>query len=81
MNKASKKNKKSWRKNVDMTAVNQHLEEERFEERVGGSFAARSNDVLFTIEKDAKAVPEKRNRKEVKKLLCLENNEKFCEHG
>eukprot|EP00090_Calanus_glacialis_P044188 TRINITY_DN7861_c1_g1_i1.p1 TRINITY_DN7861_c1_g1~~TRINITY_DN7861_c1_g1_i1.p1 ORF type:complete len:512 (-),score=201.98 TRINITY_DN7861_c1_g1_i1:73-1557(-) len=75
MNKASKKNKKSWRKNVDMTAVNQHLEEERFEERVGGSFAARSNDELFTIEKDAKAVPEKRNRKEVKKLRCFANLE------
>jgi len=75
MNKASKKNKKSWRKNVDMTAVNQHLEEERFEERVGGSFAARANDELFTIEKDAKAVPEKRNRKEVKKLRCFSNLE------
>jgi len=75
MNKASKKNKKSWRKNVDMTAVNQFLEEERFEERVGGSFAARTNDELFTIEKDAKAVPEKRNRKEVKKLRCFSNLE------
>jgi len=75
MNKASKKNKKSWRKNVDMTAVNQFLEEERFEERVGGSFAARPDDQLFTIEKTAKAVPEKRNRKEPKKLRCFSNLE------
>jgi len=75
MNKASKKNKKSWRKNVDMTAVNQFLEEERFEERVGGSFAARADDQLFTIEKEAKAVPEKRNRKEAKKLRCFANLE------
>jgi len=75
MNKASKKNKKSWRKNVDMTAVNQFLEEERFEERVGGSFAARTDDQLFTIEKTVKSVPEKRNRKEVKKLRCFSNLE------
>jgi len=75
MNKASKKNKKSWRKNVDMTAVNQFLEEERFEERVGGSFAARPDDQLFTIEKTAKTVPEKRNRKEPRKLRCFSNLE------
>jgi len=75
MNKASKKNKKSWRKNVDMTAVNQFLDDERFEERVGGSFANRADDQLFTIEKTAKAVPEKRDRKEVKKLRCFANLE------
>jgi len=74
-NKASKKNKKSWRKNVDMTAVNQFLEEERFEERVGGSFAARTDDQLFTIEKTVKSVPEKRSRKEAKKLRCFSNLE------
>lgn len=33
--KASKKNKKSWRKNVDMTEVNDYLEEKRFEEGWG----------------------------------------------
>eukprot|EP00092_Neocalanus_flemingeri_P006855 GFUD01007400.1.p1 GENE.GFUD01007400.1~~GFUD01007400.1.p1 ORF type:complete len:500 (+),score=173.07 GFUD01007400.1:95-1501(+) len=75
MNKASKKNKKSWRKNVDMTGVNQFLEEKRFEERVGGSFADRPDEKLFTIEKEAKPVPEKRNRKEVKKLRCFANLE------
>eukprot|EP00092_Neocalanus_flemingeri_P006856 GFUD01007401.1.p1 GENE.GFUD01007401.1~~GFUD01007401.1.p1 ORF type:complete len:484 (-),score=174.97 GFUD01007401.1:60-1511(-) len=75
MSKASKKNKKSWRKNVDMTGVNQFLEEKRFEERVGGSFADRPDEKLFTIEKEAKIVPEKRNRKEVKKLRCFANLE------
>merc|ERR1712096_5357 len=59
MSKASKKNKKSCRKNVDMTAVNQFLEEKRFEERVGGSFADRPDEKLFTIEKEAKIIPEK----------------------
>jgi nucleolar protein 53 len=33
---ASRKNKKSWRKNVDMTEVEEYLEEKRFEERMGG---------------------------------------------
>jgi len=75
MNKASKKNKKSWRKNVDMSEVNQFLEEKRFEERVGGSFADRPDDKLFTIEKEVKSLPEKRNRKEVKKLRCFANLE------
>jgi len=75
MNKASKKNKKSWRKNVDMTEINQFMEEKRFEERVGGSFEDRPDDKLFTIEKEAKFVPEKRNRKEVKQLRCFANLE------
>merc|ERR1712096_85705 len=75
MSKASKKNKKSWRKNVDMTAVNQFLEEKRFEERVGGSFADRPDEKLFAIEKEAKIIPEKKNRKEVKKLRCFANLE------
>ena len=64
-NRASKKGKKSWRKNVDMKvghllhftlgscinvmiqAVDAALEEARFEERVGGSFADRANDQIF----------------------------------
>jgi len=74
-NKASKKNKKSWRKNVDMTAVNEHLEEQRFEERVGGSFAERPDDELFAIEKDAPSVSKTLKRKEPKKLRCFANLE------
>jgi len=58
-----------------MAAVNQFLEEERFEERVGGSFAARPDDELFIIEKTAKTVPGKRNRKEAGKLRCFSNLE------
>ena len=60
-NRASKKNKKSWRKNVDMSQVNAALEEARFEERVGGSFSARPDDKLFTIQKEAAPVKAKRN--------------------
>ncbi len=32
---ASRKNKKSWRKNVDMSAVEEYLVEKRFDERMG----------------------------------------------
>jgi len=73
-NKASKKGKKSWRKNVDMKAVDAALEEARFEERVGGSFAERADDKLFRIE-EAPGVEEKRDRKKPRKLRCFANLE------
>jgi len=74
-NRASKKGKKSWRKNVDMSQVNQHLEEVRHEERVGGSFADRPDEKLFVIEKEVKAEEPRRPRKEPKKLRCFANLE------
>lgn len=73
-NKASKKGKKSWRKNVDMKAVDATLEEARFEERVGGSFADRADDKLFRIE-EAPGPEEKRDRKKPRKLRCFANLE------
>lgn len=74
VNKASKKNKKSWRKNVDMQQVNQFLDEQRFEERVGGSFADRPDEKLFSIETEAKEeIETKKNRKEIKPLRCFAN--------
>jgi len=73
-NKASKKGKKSWRKNVDMKAVDAALEEARFEERVGGSFADRADDKLFRIE-ETPGVEEKRDRKKPRKLRCFANLE------
>jgi len=73
-NKASKKGKKSWRKNVDMKAVDAALEEARFEERVGGSFADRADDKLFRIE-EAPSHEEKRDRKKPRKLRCFANLE------
>jgi len=73
-NKASKKGKKSWRKNVDMKAVDAALEEARFEERVGGSFADRADDKLFRIE-EAPGPEEKRDRKKPRKLRCFANLE------
>jgi hypothetical protein len=49
---ASRKNKKSWRKNVDMTAVEEYLEEKRFDERIGKiifSFMSRESYILKTF--------------------------------
>merc|ERR1719494_709594 len=60
--------------NVDMKAVAAALEEARFEERVGGSFAERADDKLFRIE-EAPGVEEKRDRKKPRKLRCFANLE------
>ena len=71
--KASKKNKKSWRKNVDMTEVNEYLEEKRFEERVGGSVTDKPNEALFTLDTNVEAElsETKRKRREDKPLKCF----------
>ncbi|ORX35070.1 ribosome biogenesis protein Nop53/GLTSCR2 [Kockovaella imperatae] len=47
----SRKGKKAWRKNVDITAEEQALEHAREEERVtGGKLSEAKNDALFTID-------------------------------
>ena len=71
--KASKKNKKSWRKNVDMTDVNEYLEEKRFDERVGGSVTDKPDEALFTLDTnvDAELSDTKRRRREDKPLKCF----------
>jgi len=71
--KASKKNKKSWRKNVDMSEVNEVLEEKRFEERTGGNVADKPDDALFTLDTNIETeISDKRKqRRENKKLKCF----------
>ena len=71
--KASKKNKKSWRKNVDMTDVNEYLEEKRFDERVGGSITDKPDEALFTLDTnvDTELSETKRKRREDKPLKCF----------
>jgi len=71
--KASKKNKKSWRKNVDMSEVNEYLEEKRFEERVGGSVTDKPDEALFTLDTnvDTELSETKRKRREDKPLKCF----------
>jgi len=73
-NRASKKNKKSWRKNVAMGEVEAALEEERFEERVGGKFSDRPDSKLFIIE-EKPGREGRRDRKVPRKLRSLANLE------
>jgi len=51
---ASKKNKKSWRKNTDIDDVDEFLEDQRLEQRLGGSFDQRQDDELFVVDKGVK---------------------------
>ena len=44
---ASKKNKKSWRKNTDLEEVEEFLEDQRLEQRLGGAFKDRPDESLF----------------------------------
>lgn len=62
---ASKKNKKSWRKNTDIADIEEFLDEKRFDERVGGSFEDRPDSALFVVDK-SKGVKKKANKKRTK---------------
>lgn len=73
---ASKKNKKSWRKNIDMTDVDNFLEEQRLEERTGGILAEKKDQDIFTLDSKGKEVTEdtisaKKKKKQVKPLKCF----------
>ena len=70
-NRASKKNKKSWRKNVDMTEVNEFLEEKRFEERIGGSLEDKPDEALFTLDTNVEVTETRKKRGDVKPLKCF----------
>jgi nucleolar protein 53 len=48
--RASKKNKKSWRVNIDVTEVEDKLEEERFNERIGGGHEKKKDEDLFMLD-------------------------------
>ena len=80
---ASKKNKKSWRKNVDLDEVEDFLEDQRLEERLGGAFKERKDEDLFLIDKNVLDEPEKaprgrlERRKELseKPLKCFQHLE------
>ena len=82
---SSKKSKKGWRKNVDIAAVEDYLDDQRLEERLGGAFAERPDDELFVVDteegmsvekNDVEDEPKKwkRNRTE-KPLKCYQHLE------
>ncbi|KAF9202942.1 hypothetical protein BGZ49_006947 [Haplosporangium sp. Z 27] len=75
---SSRKGKKAWRKNVDITDVEQNLDELRAEERTtGGKVHQQSNDTLFTMDTkgDGKA------RKELLKDRPLKMDEILAERS
>merc|ERR1712223_1693837 len=76
----SKKGKKGWRKNVDIQKVEEYLDDQRLEERLGGAFVDRPDEALFTIDKDATEkveVPKRKWRKirQDKPLKCFQHLE------
>merc|ERR1712156_1389408 len=79
----SKKGKKGWRKNVDIQKVEEYLDDQRLEERLGGAFVDRPDEDLFTIDKDTTEKvdnvqkPRKKWRKnrENKPLKCFQHLE------
>ncbi len=48
--KASKKKKASWRKNTDLDDVEEFLEDQRIEDRLGGAFRHRKDEELFALD-------------------------------
>ena len=75
--KGSKNTKKGWRKNTDIEEVENFLDEKRFEERLGGSFAERQDDELFVVEtapeeaEEESSVSKKKKRRGAKPLKCF----------
>ncbi|CAG2163486.1 unnamed protein product [Oppiella nova] len=53
--KVSKNRKKTWRKHCPIDDVEEYLENNRFNERIGGAIADKSDDSLFVVEKTANA--------------------------
>ncbi|KAF9157374.1 hypothetical protein BGX21_006631 [Mortierella sp. AD011] len=75
---SSRKGKKAWRKNVDITDVEQNLDELRAEERItGGKVHQQSNDALFTM--DTKG--DGKTRKELLKDRTLKMDEILAERS
>ena len=73
---ASRKNKKSWRKNVDIDDVEEFLEEERLEERLGGKFADRKDEQLFVVDGAAASGRiERRRARAARPLKCFQSLE------
>merc|ERR1712168_21922 len=76
----SKKGKKGWRKNVDIQKVEEYLDDQRLEERLGGAFVDRPDEDLFTIDKDVTENVEQprkkwRKNRENKPLKCFQHLE------
>jgi len=76
--KVSKNKKRNWRKHVDINEIEDHLEDERLQERTGGLVAEKSNDELFFLDKatDIESVSKKNasgSSKKNRQLRCEAN--------
>ena len=47
---SSKKSKASWRKNTEIEDIEDFIEDQRLEERLGGAFDKRSDSELFVLD-------------------------------
>uniref|UniRef100_A0A182N0J7 Ribosome biogenesis protein NOP53 n=1 Tax=Anopheles dirus TaxID=7168 RepID=A0A182N0J7_9DIPT len=64
----SRKLKSSWRKHIDISDVEQFLEEQRQDERVGDvSISARSDAELFSVEKQPATAAKKKTLREIRR--------------
>lgn len=78
--RASKKSKKSWRKNTDIDDVEEFLEDKRLEERIGGNFSEKKDDELFVVETVAEELEDenqsrRKKRRQDKPLKCFQHLE------
>ncbi|CRL05876.1 CLUMA_CG018939, isoform A [Clunio marinus] len=79
----SMKKKSAWRKNTDITDVENFLEDQRLQERIGGDLTFAPNEELFQIEKkplkasvSLRAERKLLAQKPAKCFISLENNSK-----
>ncbi|XP_070388649.1 ribosome biogenesis protein NOP53-like [Dermacentor albipictus] len=78
----SKNRKKAWKKHCDINDVEEFLEDQRFDERIGGSVASKPDEQLFFVDKlpaapKAAALANAASRKlrRSRKLTCFRNLE------
>ncbi|RZC37451.1 hypothetical protein BDFB_003251 [Asbolus verrucosus] len=64
--RVSKKNKSSWRKHVNINDVEEFLEDQRLEERLGPPLATLTNDELFKVETKPSEELSAKERKKLK---------------
>ena len=54
---SSKKSKASWRKNTEIEDIEDFIEDQRLEERLGGAFDKRSDSELFVLDNTTNEAP------------------------
>ena len=87
---SSKKSKASWRKNTEIEDIEDFIEDQRLEERLGGAFDKRSDSELFVLDNTTNEAPNpvatieipvldkraaRKKKASLKKLKCLSHLE------